>query len=148
MREDLAHSPPKVYKKTVSRALVRRRKMAPHKFANARRMRLNPTPAERVLWQYLKGKALGVKIRRQSPMWGYIADFYAPAARLVIEVDGEYHQEHVDATRDAVLLSKGLRTLRLTNAAVLANPESAIATIREHLHTHPERVAPNSQRSP
>jgi len=96
-------------------------------------MRLNPTPAERVLWQYLKGKALGVKVRRQSPMWGYIADFYAPAARLVIEVDGGYHEAQIDAMRDAILQSKGLRTIRLTNEAVLSNPAGAVATIRANL---------------
>lgn len=111
--------------------MVRKKRMAGHKFANARRMRANPTPAERVLWSRLKGKACGFKVRRQSPMWGYIADFYVASAQLVIEVDGEYHQAAIDERRDAILASKGLRTIRFTNDVVMAHPECVVAQIQE-----------------
>jgi len=44
-------------------------------FKNASSLRNNMTPAEMVLWGYLKGSQLGVKFRRQHPIGIYIADF-------------------------------------------------------------------------
>ncbi|MFH1160030.1 MAG: endonuclease domain-containing protein [bacterium] len=59
----------------------------------AREQRKNMTPAERRLWYRIRGKALGVKFRRQHPINRFIADFYCHEARLVVEVDGGYHEE-------------------------------------------------------
>ena len=59
-----------------------------------------------LLWQRIRGRRLGVVVRRQVPRLGrFTADFLAPAQRLVIEVDGAYHgeRERVDARRDAAL---------------------------------------------
>ncbi len=62
--------------------------------SRARLLRANPTDAERRLWGRLRRKQiLGVQVYRQKPIGNYIADFYAPAARLVIEVDGSQHFE-------------------------------------------------------
>src|SRR5437870_684285 len=68
----------------------------------ARRLRKNQTPSEEVLWQALRGKKIGVRIKRQAVVWGYIADFYCPAASLITELDGYFHKgrEAQDATRD------------------------------------------------
>jgi len=49
------------------------------------------TPAENLLWGYLKGNRLGIKFRRQHPIDIYIADFYCHQLRLIIEVDGSIH---------------------------------------------------------
>lgn len=111
--------------------------MPRHKLLNAQRRRAEPTQAERVLWQRLRKRALGVRTRRQAPMWGYIADFYVPAAQLVIEVDGGYHDQATDQRRDAILQSKGLRTIRFKNEAVLEHPEAVLAQIREAVANTP-----------
>ena len=70
--------------------------------ANGRQLRQNMTPAERTLWQHLRGKRLGgYKFRRQQPFGGYILDFVCVDAKLVIEIDGGQHAEQTayDETR-------------------------------------------------
>lgn len=59
----------------------------------ARRMRLAPTLSELKLWQALRGGQLGVSLRRQMVVGERIVDFLAPCVRLVVEVDGRYHEE-------------------------------------------------------
>ena len=60
----------------------------------ARSLRKNMTDSERVLWSRLRSKQiLGLQFYRQKPIGGYIVDFYAPKAKLVIEIDGSQHME-------------------------------------------------------
>ena len=55
----------------------------------SRQLRLEMAECERLLWSRLRRKQLhGVQFYRQKPIGSYIVDFYAPAARLVVEVDG------------------------------------------------------------
>ncbi len=104
------------------------------KKAKARSLRSSPTPAERVLWDHLRLRRFhGLKFRRQAPMLGYIADFYCPAARLVVEVDGHGHDVECDRVRDTRLARTGVRVVRLPNSVVLRDPARALATIREVL---------------
>ena len=86
------------------------------------KMRDAPTPAEDALWEALKMKKLGgYRFRRQHVMGPYIADFYCPQARLIIEADGVSHngREREDETRDAWMTSLGLKILRFTNEEIL-----------------------------
>ena len=54
----------------------------------AREMRREPERSEALLWAQLRGGRLGVRFRRQHPFAaGWIVDFYAASARLVVEVD-------------------------------------------------------------
>ncbi len=73
----------------------------------AGRMRHAPTRSEAALWAVLSGRRVGgVQFRRQYVIGGrWIADFAAPAARLVVEVDGSAHRgrERHDARRDRAL---------------------------------------------
>ena len=55
-------------------------------------MRLEPTEAEDLLWQNLRGLKLGVKFRRQQPVDIFIPDFVCTQKKLILEVDGEYHK--------------------------------------------------------
>jgi very-short-patch-repair endonuclease len=92
--------------------------------ARARSLRANLTDAERCLWARLRRKQiLGVQFYRQKPLGRYIADFYAPAARLVVEVDGSQHSEPLqfehDRRRTAYLKGQGLQVLRFTDRQVL-----------------------------
>jgi very-short-patch-repair endonuclease len=70
-----------------------------------------PTESEARLWEALHGRKLGVQFRGQMPLAGrYIVDFVAPAARLVVEVDGSYHsgRRRADEQRDRRLTRLGL----------------------------------------
>jgi very-short-patch-repair endonuclease len=91
---------------------------------HARQMRSCLTPSEQALWQLLRGRALGVTFRRQVAIGRYIADFLAPAARLIVEVDGGYHQRRRDADgrRDRDLNRFGYRVLRLATPLVMSQP--------------------------
>ena len=70
------------------------------------------------------------------PLLGrFIADFYAPAQRLVIEVDGAYHGERgtADARRDAVLKRAGYRVVRVEASLVVSDIEQALRLIEAAL---------------
>jgi very-short-patch-repair endonuclease len=86
----------------------------------ARRLRKKATPSEQLLWKHLRRKQLPFKFRRQQPMAPYIVDFFCPAARLVIELDGESHigREDYDYRREQFLKRQGLTVLRFWNSEV------------------------------
>jgi very-short-patch-repair endonuclease len=92
----------------------------------ARDLRQRSTPAEKKLWSVLRRKSLkGLKFYRQHPMHGFILDFYCPSKNLVIELDGEIHddpeQKEYDQMRDEYLQSKDFIILRFKNDEVLCN---------------------------
>jgi very-short-patch-repair endonuclease len=101
---------------------------------NARRLRSAMTDSEQLLWSRLRRKQLfGVQFYRQTPIGNYVVDFYAPLAKLVVEVDGSQHLEGAqvvaDARRDAYLASQGLRVLRFDNLQVLRESEAVMEVI-------------------
>jgi very-short-patch-repair endonuclease len=99
-------------------------------------MRPSPSAPEAALWRLISGKKLGAQFRRQVPLGGrFIADFVAPSARLVVEVDGPCHsgRRHADARRDRVLRRLGYRVLRLEARLVVHQPLEAVARIRAAL---------------
>ena len=99
-------------------------------------MRFALTASEQLLWSRISGRQLGVVFRRQVPLLGrFIADFLAPAQRLVVEVDGAYHAERAraDANRDAVLRRAGYRVLRFRAEIVAREIEAVVACIRAAL---------------
>ena len=62
-------------------------------FLKAKQLRENMTDAESKLWDFLKNKKLNqLKFRRQHPIGIYIVDFYCHSLSLIIEIDGDYHQ--------------------------------------------------------
>jgi very-short-patch-repair endonuclease len=98
----------------------------------ARELRASPTQAEGVLWRALRGRRLdGLRFRRQHPIAGYIVDFYCPALRLAIEVDGEIHdaREQEDQERDRALARLGCVLLRLHNDEVLGQLDAIVDRI-------------------
>ncbi len=101
----------------------------------ARQMRFSLTPLEAALWEALRRGQLGVKFRRQVAIGRFIADFCAPAARLIVEVDGGYHARRAgaDARRDRALRRLGYRVLRLDAALVMSRLPEAVARVREAL---------------
>lgn len=101
----------------------------------ARRLRRDATGPERRLWTRLRARALGVSFRRQSPVGPYVVDFFAPAARLVVEVDGRSHagRASADAARQTVLEALGLRVVRVTNDDVLYRLDATVRLIADAL---------------
>ena len=100
----------------------------------ARKLRQNLTPAESRLWDALKNKQLhGLRFRCQHPLHGFIADFYCPAHRLIVEVDGGIHdeQQDYDAARTERLEVLGYRVLRFGNEEVMGDLEGVLAGILE-----------------
>jgi len=77
------------------------------------------TPAEAKVWTRMRNRGLGFKIRRQHPIWRFIADFYCAEAKLVIEIDGDTHaepdQEEYDQARTNWLEERGYKVIRFTN---------------------------------
>ncbi len=106
----------------------------PHLKKRAQQLRKTMTDAERRLWRALRHKQiLDVLFYRQKPIGNYIVDFYAPKAKLVIEVDGSQHLsvEHKvkDSRRDAFLALNGLKVLRFDNLQVLTETDSVMEKI-------------------
>ncbi len=90
----------------------------------ARKLRKNATPAERLLWEHLRNRKLGgLKFGRQHPFGRYVADFYCAELKLVLEIEGDVHEEagqqEYDRTRFEELELRGLRILRFSNSEVL-----------------------------
>ncbi len=104
----------------------------------ARRLRKNPTEAEKRLWDALRGRQIDRhRFRRQHPLGAYVVDFVCLAEKLVVEVDGGQHAEnlHADAERTAWLQSRGYRVLRFWNNDVLENMEGVAEAIRTALRS-------------
>jgi very-short-patch-repair endonuclease len=101
----------------------------------ARELRKNQTPAEVEIWHLLRGRqASGYKFRRQHAIGNFIVDFYCPAAKLVIEIDGDTHLEQVeyDQTRTDWIESQGYQVIRFTNRQVSENISAVLKNILEH----------------
>jgi len=100
--------------------------------ARARELRKNMTPAESKLW-YKFLKDFHCTVLRQKPLDNYIADFYCPKLKLVIEIDGAAHctpeNKKYDRIRTQVLEGYGLRELRFSNDDVMNNFEKVCREI-------------------
>ena len=102
----------------------------------ARSLRTRMTDAEQVLWHHIRRKQIqNVQFYRQKPLLAFIVDFYCPAAKLVIELDGGQHFEAThqekDHDRDAALAGLGLCVLRFDNRQVLLETDAVLAVIDE-----------------
>jgi very-short-patch-repair endonuclease len=104
--------------------------------ANRKSLRSQGTSAEAALWTCLKCCRLdGRKFRRQHSIENMIVDFFCPAERLIIELDGEGHfTERAisrDMKRDKRLQALGFKILRFENCLVFTNLESVLDTIKQ-----------------
>jgi very-short-patch-repair endonuclease len=109
---------------------------APEIFSNAKKLRENATTAEEMMWLELRNNQLeGYKFRRQHPLLNYIADFYCHQLKLVIEIDGGYHQtaeqKKLDAERTSAIEFQGLKVIRFTNEEVISNITAVVNRIKE-----------------
>jgi very-short-patch-repair endonuclease len=98
-------------------------------------LRNNLTPAEAELWNHLKSKQLaGRKFRRQHSIGNYIVDFYCPQEKLIIELEGEVHNDVIrhdyDQERKNDLESLGYTVLVFENKEVFKDIENLLTTVR------------------
>ena len=107
----------------------------------AKRMRREPTDAERRLWSMLRAGRMGsAKFRRQEQIGDFIVDFVCFKARLIVEADGSQHVENAaDEARDAWLKSQGFRVLRFWNDDILRDTD----TVGEAIHAALRPPLPN-----
>ena len=88
----------------------------------AKNLRKNMTKEERRLW-YDFLNVYKPAFRRQFVIAEYIVDFYCPAARLAIELDGSQHYEADEMERDKVRTARmeafGVKVIRFANTDVL-----------------------------
>jgi cyclase len=103
----------------------------------ARVLRQEETKAEKILWQKLRNKKLGIKFRRQHPIDMYILDFYAPDIKLAIELDGSLHKEKEnkewDKDRTDYLNLKNIEVLRFWNSEIENDLENSLNKIRNKI---------------
>ncbi len=99
----------------------------------ARKLRRDMSLPEVLLWQRLRGQATGVKFRRQHPIGSYIADFYCSSLKLVVEVDGEAHNQgdnpQRDLRRDRFMKENGYKVLRLAASEIMKDADKVAASI-------------------
>ena len=98
-------------------------------------LRNNMTGEERILWACLKGKKMGHLFYRQHSIDCYIVDFYCPARKLVIELDGSHHidNKEYDEMRTKYLNSCGYKVIRFWNSEVKNNLRGVWKCIEENL---------------
>ncbi len=104
-------------------------------FQYAEVLRKNMTEAEKIVWERLCNKQLGVRIRRQHPIYKYIADYYCHELKLVIEIDGGIHllkeNREYDINRDITLNEFGIQIIRFTNDLVINDVDQIIEEIKK-----------------
>ncbi|MDL2290218.1 homocysteine S-methyltransferase family protein [Paludibacteraceae bacterium OttesenSCG-928-F17] len=107
----------------------------------AKEYRHNLTEAEDALWQALRRKNTGYKIKRQQVVEGYIADFICIEKRVIIEADGNIHltkhQQEKDAERTRILNTQGYDIIRFSNDEILNNTNEVISKIKDYLDSKP-----------
>jgi very-short-patch-repair endonuclease len=101
-------------------------------------LRNRMTETEKILWKRLRNRQLkGLRFRRQHPIGGFVVDFFCYEAKLIIELDGEVHnndfQKERDIERTRILTNLGLREIRFKNEEVFNNLNEVIKKILEHL---------------
>jgi very-short-patch-repair endonuclease len=102
----------------------------------ARIMRFAPTRSEEWLWRRLSGSKTGFAFRRQLVIGPYIVDFACTKVRLVVEVDGPYHEPRArpDARRDRELAKLGWFVLRIPDNRVFEDLDAVVESIISAAH--------------
>ncbi len=108
----------------------------PSIFKLARELRKDQTRAEKTLWEQLnKNQIRGLKFRRQHPINRFIADFFCPKIKLIIEVDGSIHEiiefQNHDEGRTDFFNDFGITVIRFTNEQIYNELDSTIKQIND-----------------
>ncbi len=106
----------------------------------AKQNRNTPTDAESTLWNYIGNNNLGHKFLQQHLIDDFIVDFVCLSRRLVVEVDGDIHDQQVeqDENRTKILESKGFKVIRFRNEEVKGNTDAVLEKIETSLAKQPD----------
>jgi len=109
----------------------------------ARTLRRTMSLPEVLLWQQLKLRPHGLKFRKQHPVEPYVADFYCPEKRLVIEVDGIAHDMGGNPARDerrnVFFAERDLEVLRIAATDILNDVTAVAQSIADYADARPSR---------
>ncbi|WP_235908758.1 endonuclease domain-containing protein [Roseiconus nitratireducens] len=103
---------------------------------NSRDRRRRSTKSEGLLWSILRSKQLCVlKFRREHPVGPFIVDFACVSRMLVVEVDGGYHDQTIEADRERqeLIEQSGWQIIRFTDREVEDNAEAVARAIANHM---------------
>jgi very-short-patch-repair endonuclease len=117
----------------------------------ARKLRRDPTDAEKRMWHLLKECFPEIHFRRQVPIRHYIADFASHRLKVVIEIDGGQHSLERDAARSRAIEAEGYRIVRFWNNEVLGNGDGCVLRLQQHLgrpHPHPTSASEQARMPP
>ena len=96
-----------------------------------------PTDAEKILWEHLRAKHLGIKFNRQHIIGDYIVDFVCIEKKLIIEVDGGYHSEYEQIEKDEFrtqrLSELGFSVIRFKNEDIFGDISNVLTRIKNNL---------------
>jgi very-short-patch-repair endonuclease len=100
------------------------------------RLRRNMPKAEALLWARLRRRqVLGYKFRRQFSVGPYSIDFYCPALKLAVEIDGDSHFSEAaiayDRERQYYIETFGIHFLRFTNNQVYKSQDDVVESIAQ-----------------
>jgi very-short-patch-repair endonuclease len=103
-----------------------------------RELRRNQTEAEKTIWRHLRNRQLqGMRFFRQYSVGPYVLDFYCPAVKLAIELDGgqhiQYENREYDSARSEYLKAQGIDVMRFWNHEVLLDTDSVLTKLMERL---------------
>ena len=112
----------------------------PRRITKARYLRKTQTQAEKLLWEELRNRKLsGFKFRRQQILNEMIVDFFCAEKKLIIELDGPYHNDPLqrikDHNRDQELISLGFKVYRITNNQIFQTLEQTLKEIKALLNS-------------
>lgn len=106
-------------------------------FQRAQNLRKRETEAEKILWERLSNKQLGVKFRRQHPLYRFIVDFYCHELRLVVELNGSIHdleeQANYDQFRTMLINQLDIKVIRFRNDEIFEDLDKVLEAIRQHI---------------
>jgi len=115
-------------------------------FENAKALKNRLTDAERLLWEQINAKKLGVKFRRQHPISFFIADFYCHEKKLIIQLDGSIHNVKEvlenDLQRQAAIEAFGIKVIRFKNEEIYKNLNKVLEKIKEAMQDEQFAVPP------
>ena len=103
-----------------------------------RSLRRTQTDVEKIMWSKLRGKRFfDLKFFRQYGIGEYIADFYCPSKKLVIELDGSQHYmeegKEYDMIREEYMKSCGIKTIRFSNLDIINNINRVLEKIKNEV---------------
>lgn len=117
---------------------------------NAKALRSTQTDAEQILWYHLRAhRFMGKKFKRQKPIGRYVVDFVCLEEKLIVELDGGQHTDHVDYDQvlDSWLKNEGYTVLRFWNNQVMQELEGVLERIWLNLSPSPSPTSVRGENS-